>query len=83
MSEFEVDQVRAMFPALVSTDEKQSPIFLDNPAGTQVPGTVIEAVGQAITGDRAILPREDRSDDSLTAVVEGRRQSRRAPCSYT
>ena len=49
MSEFKVDQVRAMFPALVSTDEKQSPIFLDNPAGTQVPGSVIEAVGQAMT----------------------------------
>jgi len=49
MSEFKVDQVREMFPALVSTDEKQSPIFLDNPAGTQLPGTVIEAVGQAMT----------------------------------
>jgi cysteine desulfurase family protein (TIGR01976 family) len=49
MTEFKVDQVREMFPALVSKDEQQATVFLDNPGGTQVPGTVIEAIGQAMT----------------------------------
>ncbi len=67
MSEFKVDQVREMFPALVSTDEKQSPIFLDNPAGTQLPGSVIEAVSQAMVNASSNLggmfPSSFRADE--------------------
>ncbi len=38
---FPIDQVRARFPALQAN---KSAVFLDNPAGTQVPGEVIDAV---------------------------------------
>ncbi|MFB3059037.1 MAG: aminotransferase class V-fold PLP-dependent enzyme, partial [Gammaproteobacteria bacterium] len=67
MSEFKVDQVREMFPALVSAGEKQPLIFLDNPAGTQLPGTVIDAVSQAMVNASSNLggmfPSSIRADE--------------------
>ncbi|HEY2660407.1 MAG TPA: cysteine desulfurase-like protein [Caulobacteraceae bacterium] len=45
MNAFPIEQVRDQFPALNS-----SVAFLDNPAGTQVPRRVIEAVSAAMAG---------------------------------
>ena len=45
MTDFPIAQVRAQFPALDA-----SAAFLDNPAGTQVPRRVIEAVAAAMAG---------------------------------
>ncbi len=47
MPSFPVDEIRARFPA-VSRDAGRL-VYLDNPAGTQLPGTVIEAVAGAMT----------------------------------
>ena len=67
MSEFMIDQVREMFPALVSTGEKQPLIFLDNPAGTQLPGSVIDAVSQAMVNASSnlggLFPSSIRADE--------------------
>ncbi len=42
--QFDVHLIRAVFPALhVPVDESTLPIFLDNPAGSQVPQPVIDA----------------------------------------
>lgn len=42
---FDVEAVRAQFPSLNrKTDRSNTPIYLDNPAGTQVPQRVIDAV---------------------------------------
>ena len=41
---FDVSAARAQFPALRQQDNGKTPIFLDNPGGTQVPQTVIDAV---------------------------------------
>lgn len=41
---FDVEALRSRFPALVETDA----VFLDGPAGTQVPVSVIEAVSKAM-----------------------------------
>ncbi|MXV93899.1 MAG: aminotransferase class V-fold PLP-dependent enzyme, partial [Chloroflexi bacterium] len=42
---FTAEAVRPLFPALSRrADDGTLPIFLDNPAGTQVPQTVIDAV---------------------------------------
>src|SRR5574341_1443753 len=41
---FDVQQIRAQFPAFQQQDQGRTPIFLDNPAGTQVPQRVIDAV---------------------------------------
>jgi selenocysteine lyase/cysteine desulfurase len=42
---FPVERVRSQFPALSARS-----VFLDNPAGTQVPRQVIEAVSAAMVG---------------------------------
>lgn len=45
---FPIERVRAEFPALAGGAEGAQKVFLDNPAGTQVPARVIEAVSQAL-----------------------------------
>lgn len=47
MTTFDVEALRARFPALALTDDGGRPIaFFDGPGGTQVPDTVIDAVGR-------------------------------------
>lgn len=42
---FHANHIRSMFPSItMPTDDGTIPIFLDNPAGTQVPKSVMEAV---------------------------------------
>lgn len=42
---FNVDEIRARFPSLsLAAPDGSLPVFLDNPAGTQVPQSVMEAV---------------------------------------
>ena len=48
MHEFPIDTVREAFPALVSQSDAGMTIFLDNPAGTQVPRRVADAVAAAM-----------------------------------
>lgn len=42
--EFPISQVRARFPSLSVTDGEMSRTYLDNPAGTQAPGSVVRAI---------------------------------------
>lgn len=44
-----IDQLRAEFPALLQTQGGRPFIFLDGPGGTQVHGSVIEAISQYLT----------------------------------
>jgi cysteine desulfurase family protein (TIGR01976 family) len=55
MTEFPVDEVRAAFPALSMRDGSSLPVFLDNPAGTQLPQMVIDAVSGAMVGGASNL----------------------------
>ena len=48
MREFPIDVVRDAFPALAPNSDSGSTIFLDNPAGTQVPRRVADAVAAAM-----------------------------------
>ena len=44
---FHADNIRQLFPALqMESPAGRRPVFLDNPAGTQVPQAVIDAVGE-------------------------------------
>jgi selenocysteine lyase/cysteine desulfurase len=58
---FPLDEIRNRFPALSGPGEP--PIYLDNPAGTLVPRSVIDAVispprsGPATSGPRHMTPR--------------------------
>jgi cysteine desulfurase family protein (TIGR01976 family) len=45
---FDLEKVRAQFPALALTDNKLPRIYFDNPAGTQVPAAVVDAVSRCL-----------------------------------
>lgn len=51
----DVDAVRARFPALAIRDQGRSRIYLDNPAGTQVPRGVVDATVHALVSANANL----------------------------
>lgn len=52
---FRIDAVRAKFPALSLTNKGRRRIYLDNPAGTQVPQTVGDAVSRCLLTTNANL----------------------------
>jgi cysteine desulfurase family protein (TIGR01976 family) len=52
---FDVDAVRKQFPALSLIDQGKSRIYLDNPAGTQVPQVVIDRTVEALRDKNANL----------------------------
>ena len=48
MSAFPIDRVRREFPALSRSHDGKPRIFMDNPAGTQLPRRVVDAVSNAL-----------------------------------
>ena len=65
MTDFPIEQVRAQFPALDA-----SAAFLDNPAGTQVPRRVIEAVAAAMAGAASNLGGYFQASRDAVAIGE-------------
>ncbi|MBZ9841687.1 cysteine desulfurase-like protein [Mesorhizobium sp. CA5] len=55
MADFPIEAVRGRFPALSLTDDGRRRIYLDNPAGTQVPLTVADAVSRCLLSTNANL----------------------------
>ena len=52
---FQIDAVREKFPALGIRDQGKRRIYLDNPAGTQVPQAVADAVSRCLLTTNANL----------------------------
>ncbi|GLQ80400.1 cysteine desulfurase-like protein [Mesorhizobium huakuii] len=52
---FSIEAVRGQFPALSLTDKGRRRIYLDNPAGTQVPQAVADAVSRCLLTTNANL----------------------------
>lgn len=52
---FPIDGIRCAFPALALTDDGRRRIYLDNPAGTQVPRAVADAVSRCLLETNANL----------------------------
>ncbi len=72
---FPVDEIRALFPSLGMTAEDGSqPIFLDNPAGTQAPRTVMDAVTEYYltmnANSGAIFATSRRNDEMVARTRE-------------
>lgn len=69
---FDIDTIRAQFPALSQTIDDLTPVFFDNPAGTQVPNRVINAVTEYFTRMNAnsggVFPTSERSDSLVRSV---------------
>ena len=53
--DFPIDAIRAEFPALALRDDGRDRVYLDNPAGTQVPNQVLERTRQAMVEANANL----------------------------
>ena len=45
---FDIDAIRAQFPSLAVTDAGRLRAYLDNPAGTQVPQRVVDAISDCL-----------------------------------
>ena len=66
---FDVDVLRSQFPALAQTQDGQPVVFLDNPGGTQVPQSVIDAMAHYLAYSNAnhggAFATSERSDAIL------------------
>jgi len=67
---FDIDAVRAQFPALARQDDGLRRIYLDNPAGTQVPTRVAEAMSRCLLETNANVGGYFRSSRAAGAVVD-------------
>jgi cysteine desulfurase family protein (TIGR01976 family) len=52
---FDIEAIRSQFPALSVTDDGVARIYLDNPAGTQVPRSVVDRMSECMLGASANL----------------------------
>jgi cysteine desulfurase family protein (TIGR01976 family) len=52
---FDIEAIRSQFPALSVTDDGAARIYLDNPAGTQVPRSVVDRMSECMLGASANL----------------------------
>ena len=72
---FDLDSVRAQFPALAITDNGQRRIYFDNPAGTQVPARVAAAMSDCLLTSSANLGGSFRSSQAADRVVAAARDA--------
>ena len=72
---FDLDAVRAQFPALAIQDNGRRRIYLDNPAGTQVPGGVAAAMSDCLLQSNANLGGCFPSSAAADEVVESAREA--------
>jgi cysteine desulfurase family protein (TIGR01976 family) len=69
---YDIDAVRARFPALATQDDGVRRIYLDNPAGTQVPSSVAEAMSRCLLEANANgggYFRTSRASDAVVAAA--------------
>lgn len=70
----DIQALRAQFPALAATDQGQRRIYFDNPAGTQVPLSVVERMSSCLLEANANIGGYFRTSQLATRVVEDARQ---------
>lgn len=68
---FDLDAVRAQFPALSLEDAGRRRIYFDNPAGTQVPRSVVDAMSACLLEANANLGGPFVSSRAAGEVVDG------------
>lgn len=66
---FPIDTVRSAFPALAVRDRERPRIYLDNPAGTQVPQSVIDATAEFFRTSNANLGGQFASSHAAEAMM--------------
>jgi len=72
---FSIEAVRGQFPALSLTDKGRRRIYLDNPAGTQVPQAVADAVSRCLLATNANLGGYFETTIAAQSVVDEAHQA--------
>lgn len=72
---FNLDAIRAQFPALAITDNGTRRIYFDNPGGTQVPKSVADAISDCLLTKNANLGAHFVTSKSADAVVLAAREA--------
>ena len=72
---FDLDTVRRRFPALAITDNQVPRVYLDNPAGTQVPQSVVDAMALCLVESNANVQGGFVTSERADAVVAGVHQA--------
>jgi len=68
--EFPLDWLRQQFPSLAVKDDGQRRIYLDNPAGTQVPQSVASAISNAVLYSNANLGGAFSTSVAAEKIIE-------------
>jgi cysteine desulfurase family protein (TIGR01976 family) len=66
---FDLEAIRSQFPALSDTDDGVARIYLDNPAGTQVPRSVVDSMSRCMLGASANLGGYFRTSEQAGEIV--------------
>lgn len=66
---FPISEVRSMFPSLAIKDDAYDRIYVDNPAGTQVPKSVVEAISRYMLTSSANAGGHFRTSFQTDAVT--------------
>jgi selenocysteine lyase/cysteine desulfurase len=72
---FDLEAIRAQFPALALTDNGRRRIYFDNPAGTQVPACVAEAMTDCLLNKNANLGGHFATSKAADVVVQAARDA--------
>jgi cysteine desulfurase family protein (TIGR01976 family) len=72
---YDIDALRAQFPALSMQDDGIRRIYMDNPAGTQVPASVAEAMSRCVLETNANVGGYFRTSLASDAVVASAREA--------
>ena len=72
---YNLDAVRARFPSLSITDDGRRRIYFDNPAGTQVPASVAEAMSDCLLKHNANQGGYFRTAREADEIVAGAREA--------
>ncbi len=67
---YNVEKIREQFPALAQTDEGVPRIYFDNPAGTQVPQSVVDRMSDCLLNSNANLGGYFTTSRGADAVVD-------------
>lgn len=66
---FDLEAIRSQFPALSKTDDGVARVYFDNPAGTQVPRSVVEKMSKCMLGANANLGGYFRTSELAGEIV--------------
>lgn len=67
---YDIEAIRARFPALSLRDDGEPRIYFDNPAGTQVPQAVVDRMSECLLQSNANIGGYFRTSERATALVD-------------